>query len=78
MASLLREFKGKIDLIYDGSAIDVGADFTMNVPIGDGEETIFKDQSALNGCIQRHVGQKAAILARQQSLISHANSSRRR
>jgi len=38
MASLLREFKGKIDLIYIGSAIDVGADFTMNVPIGDGQE----------------------------------------
>ena len=26
---------------------DVGADFTMDVPIGDGKETIFKDQSVL-------------------------------
>lgn len=47
MASLLRNFKGKIDLIYIDPPFDVGADFTMNVPIGDGAETIGKDQSTL-------------------------------
>ena len=47
MASLLAEFKGKIDLIYIDPPFDVGADFSMNVPIGDGKETIEKDQSTL-------------------------------
>lgn len=47
MASLLKEFQGKIDLIYIDPPFDVGADFTMDVPIGDGEETIEKDQSTL-------------------------------
>lgn len=47
MASLLAEFKGKIDLIYIDPPFDVGADFTMDVPIGDGKETIEKDQSTL-------------------------------
>jgi adenine-specific DNA-methyltransferase len=47
MASLLAEFKGKIDLIYIDPPFDVGADFTMEVPIGDGKELIDKDQSAL-------------------------------
>jgi DNA modification methylase len=47
MASLLAEFKGKIDLIYIDPPFDVGADFTMDVPIGDEKETIFKDQSCL-------------------------------
>lgn len=47
MASLLKEFKGKIDLIYIDPPFDVGADFTMEVPIGDGKETVSKDQSTL-------------------------------
>jgi DNA modification methylase len=47
MASLLKEFKGRIDLIYIDPPFDVGADFTMDVPIGDGNETIEKDQSTL-------------------------------
>ncbi|MBE2181621.1 MAG: site-specific DNA-methyltransferase [Chthoniobacterales bacterium] len=47
MASLLKEFKGRIDLIYIDPPFDVGSDFTMNVPIGDGKETIGKDQSTL-------------------------------
>jgi DNA modification methylase len=47
MASLLAEFKGKIDLIYIDPPFDVGADFTMDVPIGDGKETVGKDQSTL-------------------------------
>jgi adenine-specific DNA-methyltransferase len=47
LASLLREFRGKVDLIYIDPPFDVGADFTMQVPIGDDPETIEKDQSAL-------------------------------
>ncbi len=47
MASLLKEFKGKVDLIYIDPPFDVGADFTMDVPIGDEKETIAKDQSTL-------------------------------
>lgn len=47
MASLLKEFKGQIDLIYIDPPFDVGADFTMQVPIGDEKETIEKDQSTL-------------------------------
>src|SRR5207237_6408779 len=47
MSSLLKEFRGKIDLIYIDPPFDVGADFTMNVPIGDEKETIEKNQSTL-------------------------------
>ena len=47
MASLLRDFKGKIDLIYIDPPFDVGADFTMNLPIGDDGEMLDKDQSTL-------------------------------
>ncbi|MFH0778963.1 MAG: site-specific DNA-methyltransferase, partial [Candidatus Eisenbacteria bacterium] len=47
MASLLKDFKGKVDLIYIDPPFDVGADFTMNVPLGDENEAVEKDQSAL-------------------------------
>ena len=47
MASLLREFKGNVELIYIDPPFDVGADFTMDIPIGDETETIAKDQSTL-------------------------------
>lgn len=47
MASLLQEFKGKVDLIYIDPPFDVGADFTLNLMIGDGYEEIAKDQSTL-------------------------------
>jgi adenine-specific DNA-methyltransferase len=35
MASLLQEFKGKVDLIYIDPPFDVGADFSMSVAIGE-------------------------------------------
>ena len=47
MASLLKDYKGKVDLIYIDPPFDVGADFTMDVPIGDEKETVAKDQSTL-------------------------------
>lgn len=55
MASLLKEFKGKIDLIYIDPPFDVGADFTMNVPFGDENETAFKDQSTLEMVAYRDI-----------------------
>ncbi|NJL40924.1 MAG: hypothetical protein HC899_32455 [Leptolyngbyaceae cyanobacterium SM1_4_3] len=33
MASLMRSFKGKVDLIYIDPPFDVGADFSMSVAI---------------------------------------------
>jgi len=53
MAGLLRDFKGKIDLIYIDPPFDVGADFTMNVSIGDEGEVIGKDQSVLEAVAYR-------------------------
>ncbi len=47
LASLLREYRGKVDLIYIDPPFDVGADFTMTIPIGDDADSIEKDQSAL-------------------------------
>jgi DNA modification methylase len=47
MSSLLKDFKGAIDLVYIDPPFDVGNDFTMEIPIGDGNEAIEKDQSAL-------------------------------
>jgi len=53
LASLLKDFKGQIDLIYIDPPFDVGADFTMNVPIGDEKETLHKDQSVLEAVAYR-------------------------
>jgi adenine-specific DNA-methyltransferase len=47
LASLLKDYRGKVDLIYIDPPFDVGADFTMPVPIGTRAETTLKDQSAL-------------------------------
>jgi adenine-specific DNA-methyltransferase len=47
MASLLKDFKGQIDLIYIDPPYDVGSDFTCDVLIGDLDETLLKDQSVL-------------------------------
>ncbi len=55
IASLLEEFRGKIDLIYIDPPFDVGADFTMTVPIGDARETVQKDQSVLEMVAYRDV-----------------------
>lgn len=47
LASLLSEYRGRVDLIYIDPPFDVGSDFTMNVPIGNSTDTVEKDQSAL-------------------------------
>jgi DNA modification methylase len=48
MASLLKDLRGKIDLIYIDPPFDVGADFTLTVPIGEQKkEVVEKDQSII-------------------------------
>jgi adenine-specific DNA-methyltransferase len=36
ISALLKDFKGKVDLIYIDPPFGVGADFSMDVPIGNG------------------------------------------
>ncbi|UIE37317.1 DNA methyltransferase [Leptodesmis sichuanensis] len=55
MASLLQEFKGKVDLIYIDPPFDVGADFSMQVQIGDEQEAIEKEQSTLEMVAYRDI-----------------------
>jgi adenine-specific DNA-methyltransferase len=55
MASLLEEFKGKVDLIYIDPPFDVGADFSMDVPLGEESGKIQKDQSALEMVAYRDI-----------------------
>lgn len=55
MASLVEEFRGSVDLIYIDPPFDVGADFTMQIPIGDEAETIDKDQSVLEMVAYRDI-----------------------
>ncbi|MBI2907604.1 MAG: site-specific DNA-methyltransferase [Chloroflexi bacterium] len=53
MASLLEQFRGKIDLIYIDPPFDVGADFTMQVQVGDEAEALQKEQSVLEAVAYR-------------------------
>lgn len=53
MAALLKDFKGKIDLIYIDPPFDVGADFTMDVPIGEDRESLGKEQSLMEAVAYR-------------------------
>jgi adenine-specific DNA-methyltransferase len=53
MAALLEQFRGKIDLIYIDPPFDVGADFTMDVQIGDEGESLEKEQSILEAVAYR-------------------------
>lgn len=55
MASLLAEFKGKIDLIYIDPPFDVGADFTMTLPVGEGDELVGKEQSIIETVAYRDI-----------------------
>jgi len=47
MASLLEEFRGKIDLIYIDPPFAVGADFTVQVQLGDEGDAVRKEHSVL-------------------------------
>ncbi len=47
MSSLLEKFAGKIDLIYIDPPFATGADFTMDIEIGEQGEIIHKEHSAI-------------------------------
>lgn len=47
MSSLLKQFAGKIDLIYIDPPFAVGADFTVSTEIGDERVAVTKEQSAI-------------------------------
>ena len=47
LRSLLSELRSSVDLVYIDPPFDLGADFRMEVALGDGGETIGKDQSVL-------------------------------
>ncbi len=53
MAALLEQFRGKIDLIYIDPPFDVGADFTMQVQIGEEGDALQKEQSILEAVAYR-------------------------
>ena len=53
MAALLEQFRGKVDLIYIDPPFDVGADFSMQVALGNEEEALQKEQSILEAVAYR-------------------------
>lgn len=53
LAALLQEFRGKVSLIYIDPPFNVGADFTMNITVGDDGEAVFKEQSVLESVAYR-------------------------
>jgi len=53
MASLLEQFRGKIDLIYIDPPFDVGADFTMQVQLGEEGDGVRKEQSIMEAVAYR-------------------------
>ncbi len=55
MSALLENYRGKIDLIYIDPPFDVGADFTMQVELGggDNEDKVMKEQSILEAVAYR-------------------------
>ena len=53
MAALLEQFRGKVDLIYIDPPFDVGADFTMQVQLGDEGEQVHKEQSIMEAVAYR-------------------------
>jgi DNA modification methylase len=53
VAALLEQFRGKIDLIYIDPPFDVGADFTMQVQLGEEGEVVKKEQSIMEAVAYR-------------------------
>ena len=53
MNSLLEKFRGKIDLIYIDPPFDVGADFTVDIKVGENQEDLSKEQSILEAVAYR-------------------------
>lgn len=55
MASLLSEFKGAIQMVYIDPPFDVGADFSMQIPIGNEKELMNKEPSILEHVAYRDI-----------------------
>ncbi|WP_181703323.1 site-specific DNA-methyltransferase [Chthonobacter albigriseus] len=55
LAALAAEFRNSIDLIYIDPPFDVGADFKLNVPLGEEDEHIYKDQSIMEMVAYRDI-----------------------
>lgn len=53
LSALRREFEGQVNLVYIDPPFDVGADFTLNIELGDGEGEIHKEQSLLEAVAYR-------------------------
>ncbi|MGQ9598818.1 MAG: DNA methyltransferase, partial [Anaerolineae bacterium] len=53
IASLLDQFRGQVDLIYIDPPFDVGADFTMQVQLGEEGEPLHKEQSIMEAVAYR-------------------------
>lgn len=51
--SLLDQFRGKVDLIYIDPPFDVGADFTVQVALGEEKDKLQKEQSILEAVAYR-------------------------
>jgi hypothetical protein len=51
--ALLNEFRGEVNLIYVDPPFDVGADFTMNVNLGEEKDDVHKEQSILEAVAYR-------------------------
>jgi len=47
MSSLLENFAGKIDLIYIDPPFATGADFKVDIPVGENSETVHKEHSII-------------------------------
>ena len=53
MSSLLQKFAGKIDLIYIDPPFATGTDFSLTAPIGEAEDSVFKEQSIIEEKVYR-------------------------
>ncbi|MGQ9794567.1 MAG: DNA methyltransferase, partial [Anaerolineae bacterium] len=53
MASLLEQFRGKIDLIYIDPPFDVGADFTMQMQLGEEGDPLQKERPIMEAVAYR-------------------------
>lgn len=61
MSSLLKNFAGRIDLIYIDPPFATGADFSFNTQIGESKEEVFKEQSIIEEKAYRDTWGKGLI-----------------
>ena len=83
MASLLEEFAGKVDLIYIDPPFDVGADFSFDVKVGDGNESFTKQPNVIEEVAYRDTWGRGAgsfaamvcdVVATGRELLSESGS----